>query len=453
MSFQRRAYEERAVSQLADALKSKRHVLAVGPTGSGKTVVAAMLIKRLGGRVLFLAHRYELVDQAYKALAAMGLRPGVIMAQDEGLHDRSDPDAPVQVGSVQTIGARGIAKRTGLIVFDEAHRVMSDSYQRIAAMAPEARVLGLTATPIRMDGRSLGDFFETLVTIAKPSELYEGGYLSRPRIWGAPAGVLKELGARLRGVGSSDGDYAPGKLAVAVSTKRLIGNVVSESIRLAPHVPKVVFAAGVEHSRSIVKGFRKAGVKAEHLDGQTDALERERIIGDLAAGRIEVISNVDVLSEGWDLPSLGAIAIARPTKSKSRYLQMCGRVQRPFEGKEPRIIDHGNCAIRLQLFPDDDIDWSLDAEPESAAGKEVVKQCVECARIIAGGCRTCPKCGADQPATEAQRKAEVEAQLEELDQKRREEVLARARELAKKKGAPDGWAERSAAVIQLVARH
>ena len=444
MKLERRGYEDRAVKEIRSAFTKEGRVLAVGPTGCGKTVVASMVIRRWPGRVLFLAHRYELVDQAYKTLRALDVDAAVLMAQDEHLHARGNPEARVQVASVQTVDRRGLPDGISLIVYDEAHRVMADSYQRVATAAPKARALGLTATPVRMDGRGLGEFFGSMVTIAKPSELYADGYLARPRTFTTPTSVLPRLLARLKGVRSSMGDYAANAIARAMDTSVLIGNVVSESKRIAPRVPKVVFASGVAHSRRIVAGFRAERIRAEHLDAATDPQERERILADLAAGRTEVVSNVDVLSEGWDLPALGAVVLARPTRSLGRYLQMVGRVQRPWKDRVPVVIDHGNNAIRHGRLPDEDIDWSLDSGVErEAAAVPVMKSCVGCALVIPGGCTTCPDCGVDQPMDRREaEKQEIAARLEEANRKRIDEIRGRVLAVAKTKGATRGWVER-----------
>jgi DNA repair protein RadD len=446
MKLERRAYETRAVENIIAALIKNSRVLAVGPTGCGKTVIASMVIKRMrSSRVLFVAHKYELIDQARERLAAHGITAGVIMAQDERLHgnERTDHDARVQVASVQTVSRRGGPDRVDLIVFDEAHRAMAASYQQVASAYPNARVLGLTATPCRMDGKGLGDFFQEMVSIAKPSELYEAGYLARPRVFVAPAEVVVELTKRTKGEVMSDGDYSGKALARIVDSGTLVGKVVSEAIRLAPNVPKVVFAGSVKHSQALAAKFKRRGIKADHLDGDTEPAERERILSDLRSGNIEVVCNVDVLTEGWDLPSLGAVILARPTRSITKLLQMTGRVQRPHKGRQPVVIDHGNCCIALGVDPREDIPWSLDgAESSDRPGDEVVKSCADCLAVIPGGCTECPSCGSDQPKTRRQERDEMDAKLVELEASRLAEMRARVERVAQAKNAPIGWVDK-----------
>lgn len=454
MKIQTRAYEVNAVRALRKALPEHRRVVAVGPTGCGKTVIASMLIKQeRSWRVLFVAHKYELIDQAHAHLTAQGIEAGVIMAQDEILHggDRSRPTARVQVASVQTVSRRGGPERVDLIVFDEAHRVMADSYQRIAAAYPEALVLGLTATPERMDGKGLGDFFAHMVSIATPSALYAAGHLARPKVFVAPDRALVELKKRIKGEKVDKGDYAPKALARIVASGLLVGEVVSEAIRLAPHVPKVVFAGSVEHSRALVARFRRRGIKAAHLDANTPAHDRVLILDALRLGAVEVVCNVGVLTEGWDLPALGAVIIARPTRSKTLLFQMFGRPQRPYKGTTPIVIDHGNCCLALDVDPREDYPWSLDGAGNQSTGDAVVKRCADCLAVIPGGCTKCPSCDAEQPRTARQEREEVEANLVELDRKRieklREGVRARAEKVGRDVGAPHGWEDQVAAGV------
>lgn len=447
--LERRSYEVRAVESLRRDLRKHKRVLAVGPTGCGKTVIASMLIKsEAKWRVLFVAHRYEIIDQAHAQLAAHGLKAGVVMAQDEQLNgtDRVLPSARVQVASVQTASRRGVAGRFDLIVFDEAHRTMADSYQRVAEAHPKAMVLGLTATPWRMDGRGLGDFYGHLYEIAKPSELYADGYLAKPRVFVAPMEVLLELSARMKGAATHGGDYTPGALAKIVDSGVLVGRVVDEAMRLAPKVPKVVFAGSVKHSQEIATRFRRKGVTAAHIDGSTDAEERRAVLAALRSGSVEVVSNVDVLSEGWDLPALGAVILARPTRSKARLLQMTGRVQRPYRGRVPLILDHGNSCVALQVRPGEDQDLSLEGSQhalEDEHGDPVIKGCVACLVAIPGGCSECPACGAVQPKTPRQEREERDAKLEEMAQMRMEDIRARVKAFAaSRKDVPPGWVER-----------
>ena len=447
-----RPYQARAIENLGEDLAQYRAVLAVSPTGSGKTVIAAMLIgsEPRWKRVLWIAHRYELVDQAYRTLKSLGLDVGIVMAQEEALRgsDRVNESARVQVASVQTIAARGVPDGVDLIVFDEAHRVMADSYQAIAATCDGSDVLGLTATPCRMDGKGLGEFFAFMRIIAQPSDLQADGHLAKPRTFSAPPDVLEALENGLKGARSSMGDYSPKSMSKAVDRKALIGKVVDEAMRLAPDVPKVVFACSVKHSIRLAEEFARKGVSSRHLDGKTPADVRELILAGLESGSVEVVCNVDVLSEGWDLPSLGAVVVARPTKSKARFLQIVGRVQRAHGKDRPLVIDHGANVQRLDLLPGEDIAWELKyGVPGESDTVHRLRVCEECGAAMERGENVC-ECGAEREdsRTPAQEREEVEAKLEEVTRadlaSDRARKLSMARKLSEEVGAPDGWAEK-----------
>lgn len=447
-----RPYQERAISEIYEQLVADRRVLVVAPTGSGKTVIAAALIQRTPrwSHVLWLAHRTELIGQAREHLIHLGLRCGVRCAKYVEHHpDHVDAEARYQIGSVQTIHRRGSLSATpDLIVFDEAHHSMADSYQDIAKLAPDALMLGLTATPCRMDGRGLGNFYHSMRVVVTSSELYAEGHLRAPLTYVEDEDQVVE---NLKGAKISAGDFTRASMSRAVDRVDLIGNVVRQALRLAPNVPKVVFAATVPHSRRIAERFRDEGVAAEHLDALSPAVERARVIDALGAGKIEVVTNVDLFCEGWDLPGLGAVSLARPTRSFARLVQMIGRVQRP-EGPTVKIVlDHGANCTRLQHFPGEDIAWALEQGAPSRPDAKVevwVKACVACHLIIEWSCGACPQCGAEQPVTRAPREIlrEREADLIQLEherlEKKREALRARARKVARTRGLDAAWVER-----------
>jgi len=444
--WQPRPYETRAVKELRILLTAHECVLAVGPTGCGKTVIASMLLTLMKSwRVLFVVHRYELADQAYKALRASGVDAGIIMAQEERMHGshRADTTARVQVASVQTLVHRPFDGNVDLIVVDEAHRVMAESYQAILRQYPRARVLGLTATPERADGKGLSDVFRHLFVIALPSELQRDDYLADPRWFGARADVVAKLAERLKGTRVSNGDYAPADLARAVDSKFLLGSVVSETLRIAPGVRKAVFAGSVAHSRKLAAAFKRKGVKAAHLDAEVPPLEREAMLEEFAKGDIEVICNFDVLSEGWDLPALGAVVLARPFRSRTRYLQVVGRGMRPRVGSRPIVIDHGNNAPRFGIWPGDDIEWSLTETKRAGSGEPPWTMCDACLTKIPAASLSCPECGAECREAKARRERdEAEAQLEEATRAQYLALRARVEKVAAEKGAPQGWVDK-----------
>jgi len=451
MKIGKRPYQQRAVKNLRKELKASKRVLAVAPTAAGKTVIASLLIKASPEykKVLWVAHRWELIDQAYKSLKDLGLDVGILMAQDESLHgqERVNKKARVQVASVQTISKRGVPRGVDLIVFDEAHRVASNSYQSIIKSRPRAKVLGLTATPCRNDKKGLGDFFNVLYDVAKYSDLQKQKYIVKPVTWSTPTDMAKLVRVGLKGARTSKGDYSKASMAKAVDKKFLVGRVVEEAIRLAPGKPKVVFACTVPHSKRLVKEFLRNGVSAMHLDADTSPEDRANCIKDLSSGDIEVICNVGILTEGWDLPKLFAVIIARPTKSKGLFIQMAGRGQRRYKNSRPIVIDHGNNVTRLDIIPGDDMKWNLEKGVEESDTKVKVRACEECDAVLERGSLICGQCGHEHEPirTPAQEREELAAELEQITRTKLNEAKAAsltiARKIAKEVNAPQSWVD------------
>jgi DNA repair protein RadD len=355
------------------------------------TTIAATVIERAAGRnqrALFLAHRRELIGQAYRRLIDFGLPEhdvGVIMASDP----RRRPVARVQVASVDTLRHRA-KPRADLVFVDEAHRALASSYRAISEAYPDAIHLGLTATPYRADGKGLGDAYDELVVVASPRQLIAEGYLVEPRVFTVPASQRPDLSR----VKVSHGDYAANELAAAVDKQGLVGNIVEHWMTHARGVRTVAFAASVEHSQHIAARFREAGVPAEHLDGETPTPERDAILARLERGETLVVSNVNCLAEGWDQPAVKCAILARPTKSTGLYLQQAGRILRPWNDQRAIILDHAGCA-REHGLPQDDRDFSLEGAKKRAklATEAPVRECPVCCAVVGIGTRVCPECG------------------------------------------------------------
>lgn len=386
-------------------------MLLVAPTGSGKTTVAAAIIARAvdrGERVLFLAHRRELIDQAYARVLGAGLvesEVGVLMAND----GRRRPGAAVQVASIDTLRQRA-HPRADVVFIDEAHRALSASYRKISAAYPHALHIGLTATPYRADGKGLGDAYDELIVVASPRELIAEGYLVEPRIFTVP----RERRPDLRRVRVKAGDYSARELEEAVDRQGLVGNIVEHWQRHAPRVRTICFAVSVAHSKHIVERFVAAGVPAEHLDGGTETSERDAILARLRDGRTLLVSNVGVLCEGTDIPPVKCAILARPTKSAGLYLQQAGRILRPWEDQQAIILDHGGCALEHGL-PQDDREFTLESEPKRArrSGEPLARECPGCSAVVALGTRVCPACGL-QLFADRELPTEIEEALEEV---------------------------------------
>lgn len=422
-----RGYQERALSTLDERFREHRSVVAVAPAGSGKTVIGAAYVHRHGRRVLWVAHRRELLDQARDHLLAAGLPESDVGIVGGG--KRVNPDARVVVASV----FKRELPEADLVVVDEAHRVAAKSYQRLLSM--DARILGLTATPWRLDGKPLSDAFESMAEVAGPAELIADGWLTSPIVYGIPQERAQEM---VKGVRVA-GDFAVGQLGQAMMKPKLMGDTVAEAARLAPGERTIVFASSKEHGRELFDRFRRAGRPSAYLDDKSPKGERRARLADLRDGTVEVLVNVDLFSEGFDCPPVKCIVLARPTRSLSRYLQQTGRGLRPFDGKRPIILDHAGNAWRHHL-PHVEREWSLDGR-EKREGDAPVKLCVACGAIIPGGVRACRECGAEQPMS-AQEAADERARLDRMRAREedRERWRERLREVAPAEGG-EKWVE------------
>ncbi len=448
-----RDYQQDAIEQVREAFRQRQQsVLLVMPTGAGKTICfsyVAQQATRKGSRILLLAHRRELVAQISRALTGWQVPHGVISPGPvETRH-------PVQVASIPTLLRRLFPGKYqfDLIVIDECHHAVSDSGMgKILAEFPNAKILGVTATPCRLDGRGLGKnasgFFDTLVEGPTVLELVERGYLARPVVYAPPEG----MGPDVSGVKVVGGDYAVGALAEVMDRSPLTGDAVSHYRRLCDGVPALAFCVTVAHAEHVADQFRAAGYASVALSGDTPDELRDRWIRDLGEGRLNVLTSCNVVSEGTDIPRVTAALLLRPTASYSLAMQQMGRVLRTAPGKEKAIIlDHaGN--VRRHGLPTEPMEWTLRDRPKRAKQEDwrpTTKPCPECQAEVAMRQMECPECGHEwERLPEAP--PVVDAELEEIDavavarEKRREVAGARSLEdlkrIALARGYKAGWA-------------
>lgn len=338
-----RDYQAQAIEQLEKATKA----LYVLPTGGGKTVIAIDVMMRSvqrGERALMLTHRREILRQTSLKIP---IDHGLIQA---GLN--IDLEYPVQVASIQTLWARCMRSNkvslppADLIIIDEAHHIAARTWRLILEAYPNARRIGLTATPCRADGRGLGNYFERLILGPQIPELIARKYLV-PTVYYAPANP------DLKGVETRQGDYVVSQLADRMNRDDLVGDIVSNWHKLAQRRKTLVFCVDVAHSVHVKNEFLKSDVKAEHVDGGTPKAERDAILARLASGETEVLCNCMVLTEGFDLPAISCIVLARPTKQLGLFRQMAGRGLRPAPGKSNLVlIDHSGAVFRHGLLED-----------------------------------------------------------------------------------------------------
>jgi DNA repair protein RadD len=331
-----RPYQTKMVNEVRMAMaQGARRVLMQSPTGSGKTASFCHIVSSAeskGKKVLVLAHRQELIIQSWRTLKRYGIEAGVIMAGYQ-----ESPKLSVQVASIQTLVRRLSQKHHDfdLIVYDECHHARSNTSQKVFERWEKAFVLGVTATPCRTDGKGLADVFDVLVHGPQIAELIEMGFLVAPEYVTTPHEI------DLSNVKMTCGDYNRRQLAQAVRQAQIHGDLVSHWMAHARGLQTIVFAVDCEHSRSIVEEYQDAGISAAHVDGDTPSDERKRLIKAFSTGDIQVLSNVAIFTEGFDLPEISCVQIARPTKSVSFYFQCVGRALRPSPGKQKAIIlDH-----------------------------------------------------------------------------------------------------------------
>ena len=232
------------------------------------------------------------------------------------------------------------------ILVHNCHHAASGSYQTLLKNYPDAYVLGLTATPERLDGKGLDSIFHDLLNVATVPELVDSGFLVAPQCMGPSQEAVAQLKAALASVKQRGGDYADDQLAEAMDSPSLVGDIVSHWQDWGVGQKTIVFAAGIDHSKHIVKQFQSAGIAAAHLDGTMSLPEREGVIHAWRGTEIDVVSNCQILTEGFDFPELSCCILARPTKSVALYLQMVGRVLRTAPGKSGAIIlDHAGNVV------------------------------------------------------------------------------------------------------------
>lgn len=407
--------------------------------------VAAGVAKN-GKRVLIIAHRRELLRQISSALTRAGVKHGMLTGGSTGI-----PPQHVIVASVFTLANRlKHFPAPDLIVGDEAHHFTPDSsWGKVVSAFPKALVLGVTATPERLDGKGLGSLFDDMVIGPTVAELTEQEYLS-------PADVYAPSRPDMGGVHTRMGDYVKSELEQAMDRPSITGSAVAHYTKLTPGRKAIAFCVSVKHAVDVAEDFRKAGYAAYHIDGGMKERERDQVLKDFESGKIQVLTSCDLVSEGFDLPAVEVAILLRPTQSLSLYLQQCGRAIRPAPGKEKTyIFDHAGNTAR-HGFIDEPREWTLDGDiirRRKAEAKEKVPEIRTCPDCFAmhPPVPICPKCGhvykvksrkiqhIDGELVQLSHAGEARAAMEERDWKRRFDVLTA---VGRKRGykQPKQWA-------------
>lgn len=456
-----RGYQQHTVNGVRMAFgKGHRAPLLVLPAGGGKTFTSCYMIDQAQAKrrnVLVLVHRQELVDQFSSALTAYGIEHECITASR-----RRPPKARVQVAMVQTYYRRigKIPWTPHLIISDEAHHVTEGSlWGKVLEAHPGALYMGLTATPIRLDGKGLGrghgGYFDAIVEGPQPADLMEMGNLCDYKMF-APGTAVDMKGVRRTG-----GDFNRKDAEERINKPTITGNAIEHYREHADGKPAVVFCMSRRHAEDVCGRFNAAGYRFAVLDGTLRGKGRNSDGDDLVAQRVAALDRgdlhglvtVDLVSEGFDLPCIEVAISLRATQSEALWIQQIARALRPAPGKPYAVIlDHVGNSKRHGL-PDDERIWSLEGrkkgQKKGGASESPIKQCEACGHVHRPGPTQCPECG--EPYEAQERKVEeVDGKLEEVQrQERKREIkkevaaaksLGELQFLAQKYGYKPDWA-------------
>lgn len=427
-----RDYQKELLDRLFEAYQNGCHSpCIVLPCGGGKSVVIADAAKRFtekGRNVLFLVHRKELCAQIEKTFVSAGVdmtlcRIVMVQTMVRRLKKAAPPD---------------------LIITDENHHSLAATYKKVYEAFPQSLRLGVTATPERMNGQGLIDVNDILIEGVDAKWLIEHHYLS-PYDYYAPHITMPKFRIRR-------GDFDLGQITDFFKRhiKTIYGDTLSHYRRLADGKQAICYLPGLDASRSTAEMFTASGIPAAHIDGSTPASERDRIISDFRDGKVKILCNVDIISEGFDVPDCECVILLRPTKSLTLFIQQAMRCMRYKPGKRAVIIDHVN-NIATHGFPDEKREWKLGGHPKKKGeGISPVKCCKNCFSCVPVGVRVCPHCG--DPFEIGSRKAaeirddvklvKISAAENRVRAYRRPEECRTVEELkayAKMKGYKPGW--------------
>lgn len=327
-----RPYQEKIIAETCLNLKRSKSQLIVLPTGSGKTVVFASIIKNMSLKALVLAHTNELIQQNRKTISLI------------------NKDVPYDVMTVQSASRRlDFLRECGfeLIIVDECHRSAAVSYQKIFDAIPSAKLLGVTATPFREDGKKITSIFGHPTCSLSIIDMINEGFLCDFE------GYRVTTSCSIRGVKRSKGDFQVSSLAPVINVKNRNQLIVREYQKIALDQKTLCFAINIAHAEELAKEFREKGISSYAVHGKLSDKERERRLKDFKDGKITVLTNCQILTEGFDEPSVACLLMARPTRSKTLYTQMIGRGARLFPGKSAcKVIEYTDNAFDVCLLED-----------------------------------------------------------------------------------------------------
>lgn len=440
MAVQLRPYQVNALQKTAQSFtQGYKHPCVVIGCGGGKTCLASFICdtaQRKGQNVLFLVHRKELLDQTLSTFDFCGIERKTI-----------------QVGMVKTVANHPERyPKFHTIIVDEAHLSITPTYQKIVEAYPDAYIIGLTGSPVRLDGRPLNKIYDTLILGPQTRELISKGYLAPYRYY-APS--VADLSA-LKRKGS---DFNTEQATDILSTKEVYGDVLKHYAALAGGKKTICYCSSIRHSKEMAQRFCEAGYAAVHFDGDTPKTERTKIISGFRAGKIQILCNVDLIGEGLDVPDCECCILLRPTMSVSLFIQQSNRALRYMPEKTAVILDHVGNVLRHGL-PDEHRHWTLDGgmqkrQTYTDTGHLAIRTCLNCYSAYDGKLHTCPYCGEYAQLTSQEIKNIKEIQLQEFKARKEQEAaeavadvtspddcksMAELQAYAKRKGYKPQWA-------------
>jgi DNA repair protein RadD len=449
MSMTLRPYQSLALAEIQQAYRAGRRApLLCSPTGSGKSAMTAHMLGRTGKSVLYLCHRAELLDMISADMTAAGLRHGLIGPGSHALPNTYR----LHLGLMQTVSRRlDSLPKFDWVISDEAHLAMAPTWLKILRHYGDAWHLGMSATPCRLDGRGLGEFYDQVVYGPSIRELTDRGYLAPCRVF-APA-------LDVSAVRKTAGDFSMEDAARLLDKAAITGNAIGELQRHKPGKRAIVFCCTREHADHVAAQFRAQGIAAVNVDGSMTKAERAARIGDFRAGRITVLTNVDLLTTGFDMPGIEAGIMLRPTQSLALFLQMVGRILRIAPGKiDAVLLDHVGNVLRHGM-PDAAREWTLEGRAKRSTPPPV-RQCMSCYAAFSPAPK-CPACGYVFPIAARVRATDeragelaeitgtdVDARLRHLREAPLKELLKAAKtreqldEIRKARGYHHAWTQR-----------
>lgn len=377
MPFKLFDYQQRLVDETRQKLAEGNHgVLIVSPPGSGKSVIIAEIARLTvakGGQVMFFVHRQELVNQITQSFQKQ--------------------DVDLMHCTIMTVGKivnrLGKLPKPNLIICDESQHSRAKSYLKIFDYYKDVPRLGFTGSPWRMNGKGFDDIYSAMVEGQNVTWLIQHHHLAPYKYYSIKLVDDSKLKK------SSTGDYTNNSIDDAIG-KTIFGDVVKTYREKVPGQQAIVYAHDIEHSQATAAAFCAAGIEAVHADAKTPKTKRDQIMRDFKSGSIKVLCNVDLISEGFDVPDCSVVIMLRPTESLVLDIQQSMRCMRYKPNKVATIIDHVANYTRFGL-PDTPRQWSLEGRPKKKRQNNTksipVKTCPNCFAVVPTQCRVCPQCG------------------------------------------------------------